>query len=169
MARMATWGGIDDSGEFADAEGAEIADRECAAGHFILFETLGAGAIDQVNAALADFLEAHLVNVSQDRNDQAIRDGDGDAEIHVGVAGDGGSIECRVEGGMPQEGGGDGLGDKVADAQADFFRVEYLVEFGPQLHQILDVHVDGFVKVRNILLGGLKAFGDRGTHLGQGN
>ena len=83
---------IDDGAEFADAEGAEVADGERAAGHFVLLESLAAGTIDQVFAALADFLQAHLVNVAEDGNDQAVGDGDGDAEIDVAVPGD---FACR--------------------------------------------------------------------------
>ena len=78
---------IDDRGVFADAERTEIADGECAARHFILLEPSGAGAIDQIDTALADFLQAHQVDTSHDRDDQSIRDGDRHAEVHVAKAG----------------------------------------------------------------------------------
>ncbi len=127
-------GRIDDGAEFADAEGAQVADGEGRAGHLVLLEACDAGAVDEINAALADFAEAHEVDVAEDGDDEAIGDGDGDAEIDVAIAGDLGAVEGGVKSGVTEQCGGDRLGEKIGEAEADFLGFEHLVEASANLH-----------------------------------
>ena len=48
--------------------------------------------------------------------------------MDVAIARDFGAVERRVDGGMSQQGHGDGFGNEIAEAQADFFRFEGFIQ-----------------------------------------
>src|SRR5438046_504776 len=73
-------GRVDDRGELADAVRAEVAYGERRTRQLVLLQPLDAGAVDEVGGLHADLGQAHLVDVAQDRHDQAVLQGDGHAE-----------------------------------------------------------------------------------------
>ena len=74
---------VDDCGEFADPEHAEVGDREGAALKLFELEFAGAGAGDEVAGLVGDRRQTLAVGLLDDRRDQPVferhRDGDVDA------------------------------------------------------------------------------------------
>ena len=101
--------------------------------------------------ALADLAQAHLVDAAQDRDDQPVRERDGDAEVHVAVAGDLALLPLKsaLTRGVLAAARRDGLGDEVAERELDLLGFELLVEPLAERGEVFDVDVDRLVEVRD--------------------
>ena len=72
---------------------------------------------DEVGAGGGDLLDRAPVGVADHRHDEAVRRGDGDADVRVREAQDRLAREVRVDGRMAHERGGTDLRQQVADGR----------------------------------------------------
>ena len=89
-----------------------------------------------------------MVDAAKDRDDQAVRQRDRHAEVHVAEAGDLRAVEVRVERGVARA-RSRWPWRRSRRAKLDAFGFELLVHLRAQLRQVLDVDVDGLVEVRD--------------------
>ena len=115
-------------------------------------------------ALRADLAEAQRVGAVQDRDDQALRQRDGDPDVDLAVADDRVGLEAGVHAGMGPQGQRDGLGDEVAERELDPLAGEPLVELLAGGDQAIDADVDGQVDLGRGLLGLDHPLGDRLAH-----
>ena len=110
---------VEDRVELADAVHAEVADREGAPRQMIGGELAGPRRDSQCRALLADFRQTQRIGPVQHRDDQAIIQGDCDADVDLTVANDRVLLEAGVQPRMPAQGDGHGLGHEVAQRELD--------------------------------------------------
>ncbi|PZS39412.1 MAG: hypothetical protein DLM62_08450, partial [Pseudonocardiales bacterium] len=81
-------GRVDDRSEVVDAEHAEVADREGTASEFLRGQLPGAGPLREHACLGGDLAQALAVCVADDRDDEPVAEGDGDAHVDPPVQND---------------------------------------------------------------------------------
>ena len=127
-ARMADSGGLTMALEAFDAEHAEVRDGERRAGHFLGLEFAGAAKIRELFDFLRQLANGFRVRLADDGDDQAVVEGDGDAQFDGAVLDDGSFGERRIDRRDAREGDGGGAGDEIGDRH--LVRRDLLIEAG---------------------------------------
>src|SRR5437868_4083705 len=76
---------INDCGETVDPHSAEIGNSERSALKFFRLHPLVAGSAGQIFRHLAEFTQRFVLRRADYRSEQTVWNGNGDAEIHVGI------------------------------------------------------------------------------------
>ena len=109
-------------------------------------------------------IEPQGIGIMQDRDDQAVVEGDGDPDIDLAVADDRIGLEAGIHARMKPQGQGDGLGHEVAERDLDSIAGKSLVELFAGGHEPVDAGIDGQMDLGSGLLGLKHALGDRLAH-----
>ena len=144
---------VDDRLEVGDVEHAQVGDREGGALDLALLELAGAGAPGQVARLAADLAHRLGVGLVQHRHDQAVVEGDRDADVGVRVVDVLAVHVGAVRLGVLDQGQRRGAHDQVVDADLVAGVGKAAVQLGSQLHGPGHVDLGLDVEVGDGLLG----------------
>ena len=119
IVRIATSGHVDDRHRQVGAEPAGVVDRERAAAEVVEPELAGPGPGGDIGDGLVEAVDRELVDVADDRHDEAVVDRDGDADVDPPLGEDPVVGPVGVEGRVALERLDAGLDDERHVAEAD--------------------------------------------------
>ena len=160
----------DHRGEEVDAEAAQGADGEGAALELGQGQLSGAGGLGQPSGLGGHGGQRQPVGVLEDRDHQALLEGDGEADVDLGLDVDRVVADRGVEARVFAQGERGGPDDQVGDGRHLHGRLlPLLLELGPQRHRGVHGGLGAERELGHLLQAGVHPGGDDAAHPGEGD